>query len=116
MKIAVPIFAYHNFQHFSEELKHRGYYTINLGDNMQTIALRQLLRRLGVGENDIVAVNRDELRQYAGPEVRLIMNGFYPDHCFPISPGVSPIFVGFSTTWQTIIANLKYFRRHEPIG
>jgi hypothetical protein len=116
VRIGVPIFGYQNFRHFEGQVARRGYYTVNLGDNMQSIAVRALLRRIGVREEDIVSVNRDELRTFNGPAVHLIMNGVFGEHSFPISHNVRPIFIGFAAEESVITPNLDYLRQHQPIG
>jgi hypothetical protein len=116
VKIGVPIFGYDHFTHFEEFRKHHGYYTINLGDNMQSIAVRSVLKRIGIRPEDIVSINRDGTRDYSGELVSLIMNGVFPPHCFPMSPKLHPIFIGFHATAAVISENRNYFRRYAPIG
>jgi hypothetical protein len=116
VRIGVPIFGYQNFRSFEKQVERQGHYTVNLGDNMQSLAIRALLRRIGVREENIVSVNRDELRTYAGPPIHLIMNAAFFDHCFPISNRIRPIFIGFAAEESVLSANLDYFRLHQPIG
>jgi len=118
MKIGVPIFGYDNdhFAVFEKRLKDHGYYTINLGDNMQSIAVRSVLERIGIEPEKIIPINRDRLRDYSGEPVRLIMNGVFLPQCFPISPKIHPIFIGFNAIEGVIPKNADYFRRYAPIG
>lgn len=116
MKIGVPVFGYQNFDVFRQHVASRGFFTANLGDNMQSIAIRLLLERIGVPAEDVVSVNRDDLANYSGPPVALIMNGVFLDWSFPPPPQVKPLFVGFNAPEVTIARFRDYFAAHQPIG
>lgn len=91
--------------------------TVNVGDNIQSIAVRRLLAHLNVDPADMVGVDRDSLRNYAGPPVKLIMNGCFHDGCFPLPPQIEPVFFGFNAETESLItANKKLFQEHQPIG
>jgi hypothetical protein len=116
MKFGVLTFSYSEFAHFDRMLQDTGHYTVNLGDNAQSIATRHLYRSLGVDDADIVEVDRDTLRHYGGPECVLLMNAVFTETSFPIPDLITPIFVGFSSHDHVIAANRDYLKRHEPIG
>lgn len=91
--------------------------TINIGDNIQSLAIRSLLSRLGIAGEDIVGINRDDLANYDGQPVMLVMNGCFYPHCFPLPENVTPLFVGFNTNSADLIRkNKAMFERHAPIG
>ncbi|MEN5157718.1 polysaccharide pyruvyl transferase family protein [Achromobacter spanius] len=91
--------------------------TANVGDNIQSIAVRRLLQRLDVADADIVGVDRDSVKQYAGPPVKLVMNGCFNEHCFPLPSQITPIFFGFNAESESVITkNRELFKRHQPIG
>ena len=91
--------------------------TINIGDNIQSLAVRSLYNRLGIGEDDLVGVNRDDLVNYGGEPVTLLMNGCFNRDCFPLPPTITPLFFGFNTKSVKLIRqNRAMFRKHEPIG
>ncbi|MCI4644044.1 MAG: polysaccharide pyruvyl transferase family protein [Hyphomonadaceae bacterium] len=115
-KYGVLTFGYSNFANFEAQHRETGVYDINLGDNMQTIAARQLLRRAGIAPENIIGIDRDTLSTYSGPPVNLVMNGVFFEHCFPIPPSIRPIFIGFNARQPTILANQDYLRAHQPIG
>jgi hypothetical protein len=96
VKIGVPGFGYEHFDHFTREVAEQGFFTANLGDNIQTIALRRLLQRLGVPASRVIEVNRDTLAQYDGEPVALILNGAFMRWSFPTPAQVKPVFLGFS--------------------
>jgi len=91
--------------------------TANVGDSIQSIAVRRLLKRLGVDDANIVGIDRDSLRNYDGAPVKLIMNGCFHEGCFPLSPQIEPVFFGFNAESESVVADNKaLFRKHQPIG
>lgn len=91
--------------------------TVNVGDNIQSIAVRRLLNRLDVQDTRIVGIDRDSLRDYDGEPVKLIMNGCFHDDCFPLPPQVEPVFFGFNAETESVITrNKALFLKHQPIG
>ncbi len=116
MKIGVPVFGYQHFTNFERQVSEQGYFSANLGDNMQSIAIRLLLRRLGVPSEDIVSINRDTLASYEGPTAALVMNGAFSDWSFPTPPSIRPVFVGLCVSEQTVTRFHDYFSRYQPIG
>jgi hypothetical protein len=115
-KIGVPIFGYQNFAIIERQVLTQGYFSVNLGDNMQSIAIRMLLQRIGVQQEDIVSINRDTLAAYDGPPVAMVMNGVLRDWCFPTPAQIRPIFIGLCVNEKTVIRFREYFFRHQPIG
>lgn len=109
MKIGVLTFGYENF---NPEIP----YTVNIGDNVQSIAVRKLLKKIGVPKESILSINRDTLPQYSGPNAALIMNGVFYEHCFPLPNNIKPIFIGFCARENVIIKNKDYFAQNSPIG
>lgn len=115
-KFGVLRFGYENFFAFDELRRRDGSYDVNLGDNAQSIAVRNLLRDIGVGDEQIITVNRDTLSKYAGPPCSLIMNAVFFQQSFPLPPTIRPIFIGFQADEHVISSNLGLFKLHEPIG
>lgn len=115
MKLGILSFGYEGFN-FQGELKSKGFFTTNLGDNIQTVAVKRLLLDLGYPRNQIVPVNRDTITAYKGEAVALIMNGCFWDVHFPLAPQIVPIFIGFQTNRRTIQRNHAFFAKHQPIG
>jgi hypothetical protein len=93
-----------------------GYYTTNLGDNTQSLAIRNAYREIGIGDTDVVEIDRDTLASYAGEPAALVMNGVFFESCFPIPPSITPVFVGFHAKEKIVKSNADFFKRHEPIG
>lgn len=116
MKIGVLVFGYQKFDAMGKYIKDHGFFTANVGDNMQSLAIRMLLSRIGIKETDIISINRDELKEYSGPPVALVMNGVFYEWCFPLPSQIKPIFIGFHATESTILKNKKFFYENQPIG
>lgn len=115
-RIGVPVFSYAGFDHFERDLRAHGFYTVNLGDNVQSIALRSLLAQLGVAADRLIDIDRDTLPRYDGPPARLVMNARFMPFSFPLPPQIEPIFIGFSADERTIAAAEHDLRAHQPIG
>ncbi|MHC1550914.1 polysaccharide pyruvyl transferase family protein [Phyllobacterium sp. K27] len=116
MKFGVLTFGYNTITSFSENLKKNGYYDTNLGDNAQSIAIRNLYRHLGFSDEQMVSINRELLPHYHGDDVILIMNGVFFRSSFPIPDSIKPIFIGFHAAEEVISEQAAFLRKHEPIG
>jgi polysaccharide pyruvyl transferase len=118
LKYGVLEYRYNNnqFLPLKHELKRHGSYSVNIGDNMQSIAARMLYREIGIDNDNITTINRDDLSKYSGLPVVLIMNGCFYEPSFPIPPQIIPIFFGFNAPESVIKKNKAYFRKYEPIG
>lgn len=116
MKFGVVTFGYDGFAHFAQRLNTEGFYDVNLGDNAQSIAIRQAYRRMGIAEDLIIDMNRDALPSYRGDPVILVMNGVFYENLFPLPEQIRPIFIGFNAEEHTIRRHAAIFRRYQPIG
>lgn len=116
MKYGILTFSYSNFAHFAEAFRHEGAYSVNLGDNMQSLALRHLYARIGIADGDVVSVDRDTLAHYRGEPVALPMNGCFYRWCFPLPETIVPIFLGFQAKETVVRRILDLLKRHQPIG
>jgi hypothetical protein len=96
LRFGVLDFSYAGFTHFASRLAVEGCYDVNLGDYIQSRAVREALLAIGVAEDQIVYVDRDDLSTYAGEPVLLVMNGVFYPRCFPLSPHIVPVWFGFS--------------------
>jgi hypothetical protein len=94
---------------------------INLGDQIQSIAVEQFLPRVDrFFDRDTLA-----LEKVSDPHL-LIMQGWFsmtPEKCFPPSGKIVPIFFGlhlsdFNNGYHHFFSgkSLEYFKIHEPIG
>ena len=105
---------------FSDEVKKYGVLwasTVNIGDDIQTLAGINFLKKHGI--NDYVFVDREELSDYNGEPIKLVMNGWYMHNIkkFPPSDKIHPIFVSMHVWDENLIKeNVEYFKKHQPIG
>ncbi len=89
----------------------------NLGDYIQSIAAAYCL------EQGPVTVDREQLHDYVGPPVGLIMNGWFmskPKH-WPPAKGITPLFISFHLNPTAMgdmlqAKGIEYLKRHQPIG
>lgn len=117
MKYGYLEFRYNNRSHFDLRNGGRPDVTINIGDNIQSLAVRSLCNRLGIDDSHLIAVNRDDIANYSGEPVKLLMNGCFYRHCFPLPPNITPVFFGFNTNSVKVIRENKHiFRKYAPIG
>ena len=108
-----PLFAYPEFRYGADPRRR----SVNLGDNIQSMAVRRLLEHLGIPPANIIGVDRDGTRDYEGPPAKLVMNGCFHEGCFPLSSRIEPIFFGFNAESEAVVTrNLALFRAHQPIG
>lgn len=91
--------------------------TINIGDDIQTLAAIKFLSMKGIKEYSFI--DRENLSSYKGPKAYAIMNGWYLYNIdnFPPPKNVIPIFIGFHVNHPKLVPkNIEYFKNHEPIG
>lgn len=91
------------------------WFSNNIGDDIQTIAVMQHLPRVDA------FIDRDHLNTYDGPEAILVTNGWFLEELdnWPPSPAIKPIFFGFHVQTRakaTIARHADYLRKHQPIG
>lgn len=91
--------------------------TFNLGDNVQSLAARQFLKK------DPILINREKLFHYKGDDVKLIMNGWFTHNLFNWIPSedIDPLFVSFhmnSSAAPFLLddKSVAYLKNNEPIG
>lgn len=109
-------FSYDNMGPSRQAFARTGLHSANLGDNMQTLAVRHLYQRLGVAPDRVVRIDRDTLRSYAGPPVVLPMNAVFHRNCFPLAPGITPLWIGFHANDETIAQHKDWLGRQGLIG
>lgn len=89
----------------------------NIGDYIQSIAARQFI---GIPE---IMIDRENLNNYDGEKVAMIMNGWYmhkPEN-WPPSDKIEPLFVALHINKSVEVQllskkSIEYFKKHEPIG
>lgn len=91
---------------------------INIGDYIQALAAKQF-----IGDADLFLERETELKDYAGDEVMMIMNGWYMNHPenWPPSDKIIPLFVALHINVCGLPLflskeSIEYFKKHQPIG
>ncbi|MEQ1952673.1 polysaccharide pyruvyl transferase family protein [Mesorhizobium yinganensis] len=116
MKYAVLQFGYNGFASFERSFQSRKFYSVNIGDNMQTLAVRNVYDLIGIPREDVVPINRDDMASYTGDKAVLVTNGCFYARSFPFPDNIVPVFIGFQTNEETVSAFAAMFKRYEPIG
>lgn len=91
--------------------------TANIGDDIQTLAAINFLEKKGITEYEVL--DREQLSNYSGDEVNLVMNGWFMYNVknFPPSDKIKPIWLSFHVSDPRIIEwNIDYFKKQPPIG
>lgn len=91
--------------------------TINIGDDIQTLAAINFLKKKGITEYSFI--DREKLSDYDGEPVTLIMNGWYMHNInkFPPCDKITPVFISVHINNERLIMNnINYFKKYEPIG
>ena len=90
----------------------------NLGDIIQSIAAVKLMM-----PEKPSRLNRDHLNNYYGPQVKLIMNGWFMEKSenWPPSSSITPLFISFhlnptAERGMLTTKGISYFKKHQPIG
>src|SRR5690554_1609246 len=89
-------------------------YAVNIGNNMQTLAIEYLYQRLGIESSQIIRIGYHELTTYKGEYVILPMNMYgAKDDILPLSNYIIPLFVGFNYVNGKVFSKTEFLRRYE---
>lgn len=101
---------------------HNGKTINSIGDQMQILAIDYLYEKMGISLNEVIYINKDDLRFYDGEEVILPVAFPLFDYCEGglqnwFSKKIKPIFLGH-TIFKDSLSNEEviFYRKHEPIG
>ncbi len=96
---------------------------MNLGDPIQSFAVLNIYKRLGISEEDIIPLDRYDLADYAGDEVIVLINGAenYEYFCYatrflPVSDKIHPVFISIHFHRDLSESELETLRGNQPIG
>lgn len=99
--------------------------SLNIGDPIQTYAMKQIYKEMNVDESELIEISRYQTKNYDGEYALLPFNSFnaiydrygYPYSTFPLSPKVIPLFISFYLHSREIEEKiLDDFRKFQPIG
>jgi len=97
-----------------------GSYETNVGDYMQLAGIMRAYKRLGITEEEIIEIERNQLSLYDGEYVILPMTAaFIAVHGtqpFPLSEKIIPIFIGFFTADESIAIEIAKYEKFGPFG
>ena len=90
----------------------------NLGDFIQSIATAKWIMTKKPS-----TLNRDQLNNYHGPQIKLVMNGWFmeqPEN-WPPSSSIVPLFISFhlnpiAERGMLTTKGISYFKKYQPIG
>jgi len=95
---------------------------MNLGDIIQAEGLNTIYKRMGISEDELVYIDRDELSEYQGEYVILPITGafgYFPGtkkHMFPLSSKIIPVFLGVSCIDEKNLEEYTAYKNFGPIG
>lgn len=96
---------------------------VNLGDPIQSYAVKLLYREMGIAEEDIVPVPRYDMAQYDGEECVCVVNTastyeetVYDSHFMPPSPKVHAIPLSLYVHREIPDAELAFYRNCGGVG
>ena len=96
---------------------------MNLGDPIQSLAVLELYKEIGIPEEDIVPLDRYDLVDYVGEDVVAIVNGAenYEHFCYatrflPVSGKIHPVFIGLHFHRILSEDELNSLRNNQPVG
>lgn len=96
------------------------FYEVNVGDYMQLEGIKEAYRRLGIPEEELVEVERDQLALYTGEYVILPMTtpflAVHGQRSFPLSEKIIPIFIGFHASDESVAREIAKYERFGIFG
>lgn len=112
-------FIINNKELFNNNIEYGVIYarTDNIGDDIQTLAAIEYLKKKGITKYNFV--DRENLHKYNGKKLNVIMNGWYLHNIknFPPSKNINPKFISIHIDDENLIKkNINYFKIYEPIG
>lgn len=91
----------------------------NMGDWFQTFAIDNLYEKAGIPKEDIIEINRADLKTYHGEKCIVIMQGWFNKlghiEFFPVSNDIVPIYIGLHRTEKRNIKK-EYFKNVSNVG
>ncbi len=102
--------------------KYHGQNINNLGDHAQVLTIDYLYEEMGIGKEDIIYIDINNLQNYDGPPVKLpvslpLINYTENGIAGMFSKNIQPVFFGLTMPKTTLLPEeIKYYKKYEPIG
>lgn len=93
----------------------------NIGDNVQSHAIKNIYKHMGIDEENIVEVNKYELSSYDGDYLVVPIANFTMINdeygVLPISPKIIPVFISFNLFTESFSPEIEVnLKNNQPIG
>ena len=94
----------------------------NIGDNMQLIAIDYIYESMGINKDEIVYIEKEDLKNYSGDYVILPISMPMVDYSSNgmegrFSDRIIPVFLGLTLAKNSLNnVEVSYYKRFEPIG
>ena len=96
---------------------------VNLGDPIQSCAVKNLYREMGIGEEDMIPVPRYDLENYEGEECVCVINSAsnyeelaYDSHFMPPSPRIHAVVMSLHLHRDLSEEEAAYYRQCGGVG
>lgn len=96
---------------------------MNIGDPIQSFAVLEVYKRIGIPKEDIIPLDRYDLADYDGEDLVVLINGIesyeyyaYATRFLPLSRKIHPVFVSLHLHRELSENELESLRNHQPIG
>lgn len=96
---------------------------MNIGDPIQSFAVLELYKKIGISEENIVPLDRYDLADYDGEDIVALINGAenyeyfaYATRFLPLSPKIHPIFISLHLHRELSENELESLRNNQPVG
>lgn len=96
---------------------------MNLGDPIQSLAVLEMYKKIGISEEDIVPLDRYDLADYNGEDVVVLINGAenyenfaYSTRFLPLARKIHPVFISIHLHRELSEKELESLRNNQPIG
>lgn len=114
-------YGYMNYRkHF---LPNRNERPMNLGDPIQSFAVLEMYKEMGIPDKDIIPLDRYDLADYVGEECIVLINGAenyehfaYATRFLPVSRNIHPVFISLHLHRELSEKELETLHNNQPIG
>ena len=92
----------------------------NIGDNVQSYAIQNLYKHMGINLDEVVEIMPTELNNYNGEYVVVpfaqAFSNYKRMNVFPVSHKIIPVIISMAMCDEDCDEIVPYLKKHEPIG